>query len=457
VLAPASGVAAAVASLAVGLPVWLISWRAAQLLFAGPAPEERDSLLRKLYLYAAVFIGTLTTVSGGALVLAGVLRGALGLEPQGDIRDVLPRVLGAAVVWAYHAAVLRADYAHWPEAPRQVALRQTSWYLVAGIGLVALLVGLASDTSVLIRSLGESAFGDDLREQLAWSTAALLVGLPVWALPWRLAQRAATADTPAGAAERGSVVRKIYLYFFLFIAAMTVLAGLVYIVSQLVSVALGEPAPSDMATELAQAIAFSLIAVAVWLYHADALRHDGRMRDREQAQLMASTRVAVVDGHDGSFGRSVAEALRRELAGVTVIPVGLTPEAAAAMGAGESPQTLAEQIAAGGVVVGPWWLAAADASHVPPEVAAALTASPARKLLAPAPVNGWEWVGVEGTAPEQVAGRAVQAVRQVVEGAQVRPARQLSGCAIAGIAVGLIVVLLIVAFAIIASLGLPVF
>jgi hypothetical protein len=329
--------------------------------------------------------------------------------------------------------VLRADYARWPEAPRQVVLRQTSWYLVAGIGLAALLAGLGGDTSVLIRSLAEATLGDDLREQLAWSSAALLLGLPVWALPWRTAQRAAAADDDAGAVERGSAVRKIYLYFFMFVAAVTAMAALVYIVSRLLSVVLGEPAPASMVSDLAQAIAFSLIAAAAWLYHIDALRHDGRMRQREQARRLAGTRVAVVDGCDGHFGRLVIDGLRRELAGMSIIPVGLTPEAAAAMGADDT-QPVVARIADGGIIVGPWWLAASGDAATTPDVAAALAASPARKLLAPLPALGWEWVGVERPEPEQVAGQVVRAVRQAVEGVSVRPARHLSGCVIVGVA-----------------------
>ena len=445
-LAPGAGVAAAVASLAIGLPVWLIFWRAAQALFAGPAPAERESLLRKFYLYAAVVAGTLAAVSGGAMVLAGVLRGALGLAPQGDIRDVLPGVAGGALVWAYHAAALRADYARWPEAPRQAVLRQLSWYLVAGIGLLAVLGGLGSNISVLIRALAGAEFGDGLREQAAWSTAALLVGLPVWALPWRAAQHAATAETAAGAVERGGVVRKIYLYLYLFVAAITVLTSLVYIVWRLLSVALGEPAPASMASDLAHAIAFGLLAAGVWLYHADALRGDGRLRQREQQERLAGARVVVVDGCDGSFGRAVLERLRRDMAGLTALPAALTPEAAAAMGVGADQPSAAAQIAAGGIIVAPWWLAAPGA--VAPEVAAALAASPARKLLAPAPAAGWEWVGAEGDAGEM----AAQAVRQIVEGLPARPARQLSGWAILGIAVGLIL-LFIVARVIIAVFG----
>ena len=66
-------------------------------------------------------------------------------------------------------------------------------------------------------------FGDDLREQLAWSLAALIAGLPVWALIWRRAQ---------GMAEREAV---FHLYFrkHPFGGGYTVAAGLEQVVEYL--------------------------------------------------------------------------------------------------------------------------------------------------------------------------------------------------------------------------------
>ena len=74
------------------------------------------------------------------------------------------------------------------------------------------------------------------------------------------------------------MVRKIYLYFFLFIATITILSSLVYIVFRMISMILGEPAPS--LSELGQAIAFTLIALGVWLYHWTVLS-----KDRKSSQL----------------------------------------------------------------------------------------------------------------------------------------------------------------------------
>ena len=46
-----------VAGLLVGLPLWVLPWRLAQVLFQGPDIGERESALRKFYLHAVVFGG----------------------------------------------------------------------------------------------------------------------------------------------------------------------------------------------------------------------------------------------------------------------------------------------------------------------------------------------------------------------------------------------------------------
>lgn len=430
------------ASLLVGLPLWVLAWRLAQQLFFGPDSGERESALRKFYLHAVVFFSALAGISAATLLLAGLLRQAFGLVPQGDIRDPLPVVLIAAVIWAYHSTTLRADAAVIAEAPRQAAVRRLSWYLVASIGLATALLGLGFITSALIRSLGAPSFGDDLREQLAWSLAALIAGLPVWALTWRKAQGLAERDSPAGDDERGALVRRIYLYGFLFAATLTILSGLIYIVFRLLRLALGEPAEGSLVTDLAQAIAFSAIAAALLGYHGGILRHEGRRRQAAEATRASELRVAVLDLADGAFGRAVVERLRHELPGLSLSPIGLTPAAAAGMGAESDPRGLRVQLAEAGLIVGPWQVAVAQTAGA--EVAQAVGASPARKLLLPTPAEGWAWAGVDPWSGEAAISQVVHAVRQTLSGEPIRPVRPLTPLAIVGTVLGVILLLLAV-------------
>jgi hypothetical protein len=435
-----AGLTGPVAELIIGVPLWWIFWRWAQTLFHGPSVEERESALRKFYLYVAVFVAVLTTVTNAALILAGLFRRMLSLPPQGDLREPLPIVVGMVILWAYHAYALRADGALVREAPRQAGLRRLYLYLVAAVGLAAFLIGLGGDFSVLIRTFSQH-FISDLKEELAWFTAALVAGLPVWLWPWRQAQTPAVASGPAGAEERRSLVRKIYLYFYLFVATMAVLTSAVYIVYRLLSRAFGEVGTGNLLTDLGQAIAFSLIAVGVWLYHGAAVRDDGRLNQRDQTQQLAEMRVAVVDVGDGNFGRAVLAGLRHELPGLTLEPVGLTPGAAQAMEA--TGETIAAHLAQANLIVGSWVISVSGGAGnaVTPEIAAAIVASPARKLLAPLPVAGWDWAGVDRWSAEASVQQTVRAVKQIALGEEVRPVRPFSAGTIVGIIVGVMIVL----------------
>lgn len=431
------------ARLVVYLPLWLIFWNRAQRLFAGTDAEEHESALRKFYLYATVFVAVLAVVTNATLLLTGFFRSMLGLAPQGELRDVLPGVIVLGAVWAYHAVVLRSDTLHVQEAPRQAGLRRLYRYLVAVVGLAAFLVGLSGDSSVLIRLLVEQSFGDTLREQLAWCTAALLIGLPVWLWPWRVMQQHALVAGAAGMGERQSGVRKAYLYFFLFVATLTVLSGLIYIVYRVVSLLLGEQEGGNLASDIAQAAAFAIIAAAVWIYHSLILRTDGQLNEREQAQRLAEMHVAVVDGGDGHFGSAVLDGLRRELPGLVIAPIGLTPAAALAMGQ-NAEMSLQQQLAEAALIIGATTIVLPGEKLAPGQMAALLS-SPAHKLLIPVRNEDWDWVGVERWSVEDGVRQTIHAVKQIVAGEDVKPIRPMSAATIIGRVIVVVLLLILLA------------
>ena len=62
-------------------------------------------------------------------------------------------------------------------------------------------------------------------------------------------------------------------------------------------------------------------------------------------------------------------------------------------------------------------------SAIAPETTRAIAASPARKLLVPLATVGWEWCGLERLNDDALVRQAVRAVKQIVEGEEVKPAR----------------------------------
>ena len=124
--------AADLTRLLVGLFCWVPFWRQAQLLFASPSLEEKESALRKFYLYTAVFAGVLGTVANTTIILASLFRHLLNLPAQGDIRQPLPIIIGMGILWVSHAVFLNQDTRQAVEAPRQEGVHRLYLYIVAG-------------------------------------------------------------------------------------------------------------------------------------------------------------------------------------------------------------------------------------------------------------------------------------------------------------------------------------
>jgi hypothetical protein len=394
-------------------------------------------------------VAVLSAVTNATLILASLFRRLFGMHSGGDIRTPLPIILGMILLWAFHAYVLRGDTAQIQQSSRQAGVRRLYLYLIAGIGLAAFLVGFSGDISVLIRSFSQS-FNNTLKEQLSWFTAALIAGLPVWLLPWRQAQTNAVAATPMGAEERRSMVRKIYLYFYLFVATMTVLSGAVYVLYRLLSLVLGERGEGNLLSGIAQAIAYAIVGVGVWLYHGSALRGDQASNRQERAMRLKEIRVEIVDVENQSLGQSVLEKLRLEEPDLNLDFIALC-----AGGDGASTPSIPEKLKEAGLIIGPWSIAVDGGAGgiVQPDVARAVVASPARKILIPTQMAGWDWAGVDHWNEETLVQQTVQAVRQWVDGDEIKAVRPMGIGSIIGIIVGVLILLILVAIPLLIYFG----
>ncbi len=103
--------------LVVGLAVWLAHWRHA------PWAADRQSLSRRLYVWAALLGSVLAVLAGGVGMINAILQQAFSASPRLndpanlDFGHYLAVVLVAAGVAAYHWRVLRADGAARPAKP----------------------------------------------------------------------------------------------------------------------------------------------------------------------------------------------------------------------------------------------------------------------------------------------------------------------------------------------------
>jgi hypothetical protein len=449
------GLAQEITRLLVGIPLWVIFWRWAQKLFYSGISEEALSGLRKFYLYSAITIGAFGVVGNATGILAGLFRRFLDLPSSGDIRVPLSSILGMGILWVFHAFVLQEDAKKVEEFPRQASIRRLSMYLVAGVGLIAVLIGLGGILSVLLRSF-DSGFGSGLREELSWFTAGLIAGFPVWLIPWRKLQAYAISSEQTGFEERRSTARKIYLYLFLFIATMTVISSAVYIVFRVLSMILGEGAPT--LSELGQAIAFALIAVGVWIYHGLTLRIDNRLINLEKTKKLQDMAPLVLDLAGSDLGPSIVEALKSENPDLELKTTFITGDQSATENkASDPPQpdplpdtplvaSLEKAIAASQLIIGPWQLFSSRGRNgfLTPAIAAAIYQSTAHKLIIPTREKLWSWAGVDLWDQAALVRQTTHAIKQILEGNQVQAHRPMGVGAIIGIVLGVLFLLLFV-------------
>lgn len=426
-----------VTRLIVGVPLWLIFWRQAQSLFNGPNESEHESALRKFYLYTTVVVAVFAAVTNATGILAGLFRRILSLPSEGDIRIPLPIIIGMGLLWMFHAFVLKEDAARSAESVKQGGVRRLYLYLVAWVGLAAFLIGLSGDLSVLIRSFSQG-FGISMKEALAWFTAALIAGLPVWLVPWRQVQNEAVALTQEGIEARRISARKIYLYSYLFIATMTVLSSAVYILYRLLSLMLGARGEGNLASGIAQAIAYALVGVGVWLYHGSALRGDGHAIKDELASRLKDVRVAIVDMGEAGFGQALLGKLQQEEPGLNFELISL-PDSD-----DESRRAIPAKLSNAGVIVGPWSIAVTD-GVVDVEISQAVVKSSARKILVPVHMNGWDWAGVDHWDSEALVQQTVRAVKQWAGGEDIKVVRPMSIGGIIGTVIGVLFLLILIA------------
>jgi hypothetical protein len=153
--------AASLSSLIVGLPLWLVMWKPmqAEAMAQGELGDHaRRSLVRKAYIYLALFasvIGGMATAVGLVYsLLRALLTGNTGTDFASNILNLLQLLFLFGVVLLYHLRVLRADGASTADS---LAERQKEFPLLvvdSGNGFVesvrAALAKYAPDTPMVV-------------------------------------------------------------------------------------------------------------------------------------------------------------------------------------------------------------------------------------------------------------------------------------------------------------------
>ena len=291
-----------VASVVTGLIVWLSSWTWASRLFAqtGSPDPERDSVLHKVYLYGVLLIAIGWTVWNAAQVLYLLLRsllipseaGTLWSAVQRDLGETVANLLVFGVAWAYHAYVVKREALAAPEQQRQASIRWIYGYLVALVGGITFGAGVGGTLATLLDVLVNPGVSRDehwWEERLSLFATMIVVGLPVWLIPWFRLQSEVVASV-----ARRSLARRIYLFLVLGITVLTLLGSGAFTLYQILRVALGERWTASDTSDLIDAASAAAVAGLLLAYHLRVFQRDAALaKEDEGAEPVPASGQAV--------------------------------------------------------------------------------------------------------------------------------------------------------------------
>lgn len=418
--------------LAAGIPIWAYFWNEIQASLDDPA--ERYSQLRLVSLYLISFLAVVGILTSVGSLLSAALRWVFG-DPvaldhflrtyNGEIAMVIPLV----VMWTYYGRIRNREVAALPDQPRRFALHRLYYYILALLGLLVTFTGLYNLVSSLSELFfGGSGFSSSLHDSFSGSLAALIVGLPLWLIPWRKMQREALRRDDVGDYARRSVLRKAYLYLVLFILVIGAMAFSGRLLFTLLN-ALLSTSVDNLFVEVSRLILWLSIDIGLLVFHWRALRADGQAAQQTLSGLHAAFPTLILtDEERNDFAGSIVSALEQTAPGL--------PVAVNSVDRGAPDEAL---LAAKAILI------PSDLAIDPPEsLRLWLNDYEGQRILIPLTKENWHWIGWTEKNSAGLAQEAARAVRQLAEGEAIQASSRLSVWAVIGFILGGILALQIV-------------
>ena len=317
-------IASSAGMLLVATPIFLLHWGLAQSRRA--EVDERNSLLRKLFLYTASAISLIWMLVLAYLLIEQLAGLAFGqplaqslLWPSQWLSWLLTAVANGALV-AYWAAVLQGDGDFGMEQPLGRIVRQLYLLFMSVVGLALMMLGAAGAIQVLLRLLlpasSVAAIGDWWQNALAGALAQVLVG------GWlAFNTRSQWHDIVVQhAAEGRSAIRRLYLYVGVVAGAVATLTPAALLLRELLLQSFGDgPGALGMLLDrMVTPASFVPVGLVVWLWHWGVLRREANAygESREGATvrriyyyLMAATGLALLWVGSVELGHALLDAV----------------------------------------------------------------------------------------------------------------------------------------------------
>ncbi|NCP88349.1 MAG: hypothetical protein CO094_03970 [Anaerolineae bacterium CG_4_9_14_3_um_filter_57_17] len=201
--------AMALATLAVGIPLWLATWRPMQseALTTDEAGEHaRKSVIRRFYLYAVIFVavigGMFTAVALAYTLLKTALTGDTPPTLAADLLNLLMMVMLFAAVLIYHSVTLRHDVSQTSNTLAEKHKAFEVWLLTGesadfGARMSAALQRQATDLTVKTIAAGEALPPETSTSDAVILPAALALNPPSALRTWLEAYRGLRVIVPS--------------------------------------------------------------------------------------------------------------------------------------------------------------------------------------------------------------------------------------------------------------------
>jgi hypothetical protein len=405
------------------IPLWVWTWQTIEK--TRKETGQNATTLRFAALFFLALAGAFVTLGVSSSVLADLLRAVLGetttltafLSENGD-RLAVALTLG--VVWAYFGRRLSFDISVQTEIQRRAALLRFYRTILALAGNAAVFTAVWRILDVIVDVLLNKVDVTIGRGPLSGALGLLIVGLPVWLRNWYPLQSEAIASRETGDHARRSIARKSYLYLVLFLTVVGTMVSAGMLLYLLFNQLLGNP-PENFAADLARN-SYSLLLTVLWLiYHLRVLRADNVMAHHAISNQHAIYSTLVIQSSEqAEFTAALTQALERR-----------APRLPVAIRTLES-DSLDESLSDVKAVVLP-----ADSALQPPEsLRLWLKNFSGQRLLVPLPVRDWTLLDMPQRGTSEIAKRTAEALADLAEGQQVRPALPTNPWTIVGYVLG---------------------
>lgn len=161
-----------------------------------------------------------------------------------------------------------------------IRVRRLYVYGVCAVSLLLFATGIENLTRLLIQTLAQTdatpwlwLSRGDLRHQVSFFVALTVIDGPVWIGHWLFANRI-SANQATDLAERGSEIRRFYLFLVMAGALVFFIPGMIGLIRIPLWAMLGATLNQPFVSALGAPIGLVVVTVPIWLYHYRIARSD---------------------------------------------------------------------------------------------------------------------------------------------------------------------------------------